>query len=249
MLCPEKQIGRKKHNVGQFGTMASPAQNETGPAGGPRGLEMENQEKDNSNKTDKIAAAVQNMVRQKLQEIGSHQGAFNNDELAEKLETVSAEQILDSVGSAAAIERGACVAMAFKCNQIMAFDWFNCQYREISDNNKIWEPLRKKTVEALKDKRHSNPGQFISRMRDAGRVLRYGQPEKTQAADGSRNRLPFDRVEQELGKLYKFLNDPSNDEAIKASPEFDRLAKANESITRTLRDDLGIDLNRYSAGE
>ena len=162
---------------------------------------------------------------------------------------VTIPRILDVVGDAASVERGASVAIAMMFNQQMDIDWFECKYREISDDNKIWEPVRAKLVKGLNGKKHSNPGQFVKRVREHGKGLRYGYPEQDEnkpKEDGPKNRLPFDRVEQELGKLYKYLNNPSNNDAIQADPKVEQLKKANESITRTLRDDLGIDLNRYS---
>ena len=135
-------------------------------------------------------------------------------------------------------------------NEQMDIDWFDCKYREISDENKIWEPVRSELSKSLLAKQHSNPAQFIKRVKAHGRGLRHGYPvennEGSGQEDGAKNRAPFDRVEQELGKLYKYLNNPSNDETIKADPQFKKLSKANESITKILRDDLGIDLNRYS---
>ncbi len=120
---------------------------------------------------------------------------------------------------------------------------------EILEDKKIWEPVRAELVKGLNAKTHSNPGQFVKRVREHGAGLRYGYPEQDEnkpKEDGPKNRLPFDRVEQELGKLYKYLNNPSNNDAIQADPKAEQLKNANESITRTLRDDLGIDLNRYS---
>jgi hypothetical protein len=171
-------------------------------------------------------------------------------EMTKALADVTVPQIVDLVAEAAAVERGASVAIALKFNEQMDIDWFDCKYREISDENKIWEPVRSELSKSLLAKQHSNPAQFIKRVKAHGRGLRHGYPvensEGSGQEDGAKNRAPFDRVEQELGKLYKYLNNPSNDETIKADPQFKKLSKANESITKILRDDLGIDLNRYS---
>ncbi len=169
--------------------------------------------------------------------------------LENSLENISVGQIINVVGDAAAIERGAAVAVAVKFNQQMEFDWFNCKYREISDDNKIWEPVRAELVKGLRGKGHANPAQFVKRVKDHGEGLRHGYVTEEDKQDGAKNRLPFDRLEQELGRLYKYLNNPSNDEVIKADPQYKRIVKANEAITKTLRDDLGIDLNRYSSAD
>ena len=188
-----------------------------------------------------------------LADIGSRAASsIDIADMTKTLADVTVPQIVDLVAEAAAVERGASVAIALKFNEQMDIDWFDCKYREISDENKIWEPVRSELSKSLLAKHHSNPAQFIKRVKAHGRGLRHGYPvdgEGSGQEDGAKNRAPFDRVEQELGKLYKYLNNPSNDEAIKADPQFKKLSEANKSITKILRDDLGIDLNRYSSAD
>ena len=205
--------------------MAEPAQNETEPAGGSRGLKMEN-------------------LQNTLATFGNTKdySASNIEALTATLEGVSAPEIIAVVGSATAIERGASLALAIKFNTAMPFRWDKCQYREISDNNKIWEPVRRKTTEALKAAGHPNPAQFIARVREQNAKI-HG--EDVSKPDGGKNRTPYVRFTEELGKLYVFGNRPENDEAIANDPYCGKVKVALLTITKCLRDDLGVDLNRF----
>ena len=177
------------------------------------------------------------------------QGVLSSEDLAPVLEGVTASQVIESVGRATAMERGSCIALAYMFNaQMPHIDWFNCVYREISEENKTWEPVRKETVKQLKEARHSNPAQFIKRVKDYGACLRYGEinDQATTTIDGRKNKDIFTRLIDDLVVLYKALNNPSNDEAIRNHAEYKGIVDANVKITQALKDDLGVDLESLS---
>ena len=168
--------------------------------------------------------------------------AKNIKTLTATLEGVEAPAIIEELGRCVGIERGASLALAIKFNSVMKFRWDKCQYREISENNKIWEPVRRKITEALKAAEHPNPAQFIARVREQNAKI-HG--EDISKPDGGKNRTPYLRFTEELGKLYVFGNRPENDEAIANDPDCGKVKTALLTITKCLRDDLGVDLNRF----
>ena len=195
-----------------------------------------------------LAESKKATVTDKISVIGK-QGVLSSEDLAPVLEGVTASEVIESIGKAAAMERGSCISLGYMFNaQMPDIDWFNCVYREISEENKTWEPVRKETVKQLKEARHSNPAQFIKRVKDYGRALRYGEinDQVTTTSDGKKNKDIFTRLTDDLVVLYKALNNPSNDEAIRNHAQFEGIASANVKITQALKDDLGVDLESLS---
>ena len=170
----------------------------------------------------------------------------NIKKLTEEISKVSVSDIVEQVGKSAGVERGAVLATTLKFNQTLSFSWDKCAYREISDENKAYEPVRSQLVKSLKEAGYSNANQFVKRMRECNAKIHgetVGKP------DGSKNRRPYIRFCEELVALYKFGNRPENDDAIRNDPDFDKVSKALVSVTKILQEDLKVNLNDYASNE
>lgn len=108
---------------------------------------------------------------------------------------------------------------AIALNDVFGFDWFDIEYREVSDNAKALAPEKKKLFEALNAKGHTNPSTVWARIRKYGHEERYpasnepaldsdGNPIAEELEQGesatSRERSPKLRFIEELSALYKF---------------------------------------------
>lgn len=81
---------------------------------------------------------------------------------------------------------GAHVRIAAKLNDLMPFDWFDIDPKEVSDNAKAFKPHWKAVYDGFKAAGHTNPSVPGKRIRDYGRNLRAGlAPNGKTMADGS----------------------------------------------------------------
>lgn len=154
-----------------------------------------------------------------------------------------------AVAEALSVQYGAERDYAKALNSVFGFDWFDIEYREVSDNAKALAPEKKKLFEALQAKGHTNPSTVWARIRKYGHEERYphvdepkldseGNPiadELEQGESGtSRERSPKLRFIEELSALYKFgmrQDNLAND-----------VAEAHKHIVLALSA-LGVDVN------
>lgn len=81
---------------------------------------------------------------------------------------------------------GAHIRIAAKLNDLMAFDWFDIDNNEVSDNAKAFKPHWQAVYAGFKAAGHSNPSVPGKRIREYGRNLRAGlAPNGKALADGS----------------------------------------------------------------
>lgn len=148
---------------------------------------------------------------------------------------------------------GANILIARKLNDMLAFDWFDVEHREVSDNAKALKAPKARVLKGAADAGHSNPSKLWADVREYGRNLRagYSANGKTMAdgsprpdagngeadADNGANpakRSPMLRNIEELTKLWK-ANDGLGD-TIPA-----KVAAAQSHIVAALAA-LGIDV-------
>ena len=138
---------------------------------------------------------------------------------------------------------------AIALNEVFAFDWFDIEYREVSDNAKALAPEKKKLFEALNAKGHTNPSTVWARIRKYGHEERYPHidepkldadgnviPEELEQGESatSRERSPKLRFIDELVLLYKF--------GMRQENLADDVQEAHKLVTQALTV-LGVDLN------
>lgn len=147
---------------------------------------------------------------------------------------------------------GANILIARKLNDMLPFDWFDVEHREVSDNAKALKAPKARVLKGAADAGHSNPSKLWADVREYGRNLRagYSANGKTMAdgsprpdagngeadADNGANpakRSPMLRNIEELTKLWKF------NEGLDATPE--KIAAAQSHIVAALAA-LGIDV-------
>ena len=125
----------------------------------------------------------------------------------------------NAVAEAQSVVYGAERDLAIAYNTVFPFDWFDIEYREVSDNAKVLAPEKKKLFEVLNAKGHTNPSTVWARIRKYGHEERYphidepkldseGNPIADELEQGesatSRERSPKLRFIEELSALYKF---------------------------------------------
>lgn len=147
---------------------------------------------------------------------------------------------------------GANILIARKLNDMLPFDWFDVEHREVSDNAKALKAPKARVLKGAADAGHSNPSKLWADVREYGRNLRagYSANGKTMAdgsprpdagngeadADNGANpakRSPMLRNIEELTKLWKF------NAGLDATP--DKVAAAQSHIVAALAA-LGIDV-------
>ena len=147
---------------------------------------------------------------------------------------------------------GANILIARKLNEMLPFDWFDVEHREVSDNAKALKAPKARVLKGAADAGHSNPSKLWADVREYGRNLRagYSANGKTMAdgsprpdagngeadADNGANpakRSPMLRNIEELTKLWKF------NAGLDATP--DKVAAAQSHIVAALAA-LGIDV-------
>jgi hypothetical protein len=159
--------------------------------------------------------------------------------------------ILDEMIDASKKAYGSHIRIAAKFNDLMAFDWFDIDHNEKSDNNKMLTGHKKTLYAALRLAGHTNPSVPYGRMCDYGRNLRNGlapngkttldgtpiEGESESESDGAgpAPRSAMLRNIEELTALYKF-NDKQGD----ALPF--KVAEAQVHIIAAL-EALGLDVS------
>lgn len=130
---------------------------------------------------------------------------------------------------------GAHIRIAAKFNDLMAFDWFEIDNGEESNQASVLAPHKADLYKAFKAARHSNPSVPYKRIRDYGRNLRAGlAPNGKTMADGSplpagegdgeaTGANPAKRSDmlfavEEGTKLYKRMSKSEQDKLVKAMP-------------------------------
>lgn len=177
--------------------------------------------------------------------------------MARKNNVVSADAIeaklnplRNAVAEAQVVQYGAEREYAIALNDVFGFDWFDIEYREISDNAKAIAPEKTKLFELLKGKGHTNPSTVWARVRKYGHEERYpyiegepkldddGNPIADEAEQGesgsSRERSPKLRFIEELSALYKF--------GMRQDNLADDVTEAHKLVTSALIT-LGVDVN------
>jgi hypothetical protein len=129
-------------------------------------------------------------------------------------------------------------------NDTFAFDWFDIEHTDTSDEAKVLKVEKTAFYGELKSRMHTNPSVVWGRVREFGRVERHGEPVKSegeqvegeQGESGSENanRSPKLRNLEELTTLYKF-NMRQDDLA-------DDVAECNKFIIKAL-EALGVAIN------
>lgn len=156
--------------------------------------------------------------------------------------------ILDEMVDASKKAYGSHIRIAAKFNDLMAFDWFDIDHNEKSDNNKMLKGHKKTLYDALKLAGHTNPSVPYGRMCDYGRNLRNGlAPNGKTTLDGTpvesegegdgagpAPRSAMLRNIEELTSLYKFNDKQGADLPAKVKD-------AQKHITAALKA-LGIDV-------
>ena len=165
---------------------------------------------------------------------------------------VSLDAIIAEMVDATKTVYGANIRIAAKLNDLMAFDWFDVEHQEVSDNAKALKPHKAAVLAGFKLAGHSNPSKAYADIRKYGRNLRAGYSANGDTmADGSprpdagngeadadnganpAKRSPMLRNIEELTKLWKF------NAGLDATPE--KIAAAQSHITAALAA-LGIDV-------
>jgi hypothetical protein len=155
----------------------------------------------------------------------------------------------NAVADAQSVVYGAERDLAIAYNSVFPFDWFDIEYREVSDNAKALAPEKKKLFEVLNAKGHTNPSTVWARIRKYGHDERYpvvnepkldenGEPIAVEGEQGesgsSRERSPKLRFIEELSALYKF--------GMRQDNLASDVAKAHSYITLALSE-LGVNVN------
>ena len=130
-------------------------------------------------------------------------------------------------------------------NDTFAFDWFDIEHTDTSDEAKVLKVEKTAFYGELKSRMHTNPSVVWGRIREFGKVERYGEPVKSESESESEgeqgesgaenaNRSPKLRNLEELTTLYKF-NMRQDDLA-------DDVAECNKFIIKAL-EALGVAIN------
>ena len=162
---------------------------------------------------------------------------------------VTLDALIDEMVDATKTVYGANIRIAAKLNDLMPFDWFDIEYREVSENAKILAPHKAAVLDGFRRSKHTNESKAYADIRKYGRNLRAGYaangktmadgsplPEGAADADNGANpakRSPMLRNIEELTKLWKF------NAGLDATP--DKVAAAQSHITAALAA-LGIDV-------
>jgi len=102
------------------------------------------------------------------------------------ISATSLDTLVDDMVRATTSVYGCNIRIAAKMNDTMAFDWFDIEYQEISDNAKLLAPHKAVVLAGAKRANHSNPSKVYRDIRDYGRNLRAGlSPNGKTLADGS----------------------------------------------------------------
>jgi len=130
-------------------------------------------------------------------------------------------------------------------NTKFTFDWFDIEHTDLSDEAKALNVVKKAFYSDLKEASHTNPSVVWKRVRDFGKVERYGaepsdtesdsvEGEQGESGKASANRSPMLRNIEELTTLYKFNMKQEN-----LDP---KIVEANKHIGLAL-EALGLKLN------
>jgi len=102
------------------------------------------------------------------------------------ISTTTLDALVDQMVLAAQGAYGANIRIAAKLNELMAFDWFDVEYQEVSDNAKALKPHKAAVLAGFTRAGHSNPSKAYADIRAYGRNLRAGlAPNGKTLADGS----------------------------------------------------------------
>ena len=102
------------------------------------------------------------------------------------VDTTELAVIIDEMVAAEAQSYGSHIRIAAKLNSLMAFDWFDIEHSEVSDNATAMKPHWKAVYDGFKRAGHTNPSVPGKRIRTYGRNLRAGlAPNGKAMADGS----------------------------------------------------------------
>ena len=158
--------------------------------------------------------------------------------------SVSLATLRQGVADAVVRAYGAERAYAVALNAAFAFDWFDIESRDTSENAKLVHTERTALFVPLKAAKHSNPSTVWARVRKYGKAEKYPTPQAVEGEGaegegaegegaGSRNKPPMLRNIDDLVDLYKFNRRQTE------LPE--KVASAQVYIVKAL-EALGVDL-------
>lgn len=130
-------------------------------------------------------------------------------------------------------------------NATFAFNWFEVEHSDQSDEAKPILAEKKEFYKELREAMHTNPSVVWARVCSFGKVERFGEPEKAEGEQGegeseqgesatSTNRSPMLRNIEELTTLWKFNSKQEN-----LDP---KIVEAQKDITSALSK-LGVNIS------
>ena len=126
---------------------------------------------------------------------------------------VSIESLRKGVAEAVKRAYGAERNYAKALNAMFAFDWFNFEASDSSDDAKLVKAEKTLLYTELKAADHTNPSTVCARIRKYGKEERHGKPEGSEGGEGGEGegegagnspRDAITRNVEELLNLYKF---------------------------------------------
>ena len=151
---------------------------------------------------------------------------------------ITVESLVSAAQEAETVKYGVERAIAAMINNTLGAkkdqrNWFDVEYRETGDLASAWQPHKKALTDVYKAKGHSNPSTPIKRIKGYGFELIHG---KAPEAPTSKNRDIFDRLAEDLVRLYKAGINPENEETIKHHKQSAKIRAALAQITKALKE-------------
>lgn len=151
---------------------------------------------------------------------------------------VTVESLVSDATTAEQVKYGVERAIAAVINHTLKAakeqrNWFDVEYRETGDLASAWQPHKKAITELYKAKGHSNPSTPIKRIKKYGFELVHG---KAPEAPTSKTRDIFDRLAEDLTRLYNAGINPENEETIKHHKQSAKIRAALAQITKALKE-------------
>ena len=151
---------------------------------------------------------------------------------------ITVESLVGAAQEAESVKYGVERAIAAMINDTLGAkkgerNWFDVEYRETGDLASAWQPHKKALTDVYKAKGHSNPSTPIKRIKGYGFELVHG---KAPEAPTSKTRDIFDRLAEDLVRLYKAGINPENEETIKHHKQSAKIRTALAMITKALKE-------------
>lgn len=151
---------------------------------------------------------------------------------------ITVESLVSAAQEAETVKYGVERAIAAVINHTLKAakeqrNWFDVEYRETGDLASAWQPHKKAITDLYKAKGHTNPSVPLKRIKNYGFELVHG---KAPAAPTSQTRDIFDRLAEDLTRLYKAGTNPENEETIKHHKQSAKIRAALAQITKALKE-------------